>query len=58
MLEYQFEIIPAQPVCKKLMGLPPEETIKIPANHLQKRPVAVKFGVPSVQLSVRAVRLY
>jgi len=57
MPEYQFEITAAQPV-QKLIDPRPEETIKIPANHLQKRPVAVKFGVPSVQLSVRAVRLY
>src|SRR5208282_398556 len=35
-----------------------EEAIKITANHLQKCPVAVKFGVPKMQLSVRAVRLY
>ncbi len=35
----------------------PEEAIKMFANHLQKCPVAVEFGVPKMQLSVRDVRL-
>jgi hypothetical protein len=55
--EYQFEIIPAPPFCRKLMDPRPEEAIKMFANHLQKCPVAVEFGVPKMQLSVRDVRL-
>jgi len=54
MPEYQFEITPAPEADGAATGGSYKDT----ANHLQKRPVAVKFGVPSVQLSVRAVRLY